>query len=465
MKKRQGMGYLLMLLAGLFLWNPIVGMVDALPDLIGYILLFAGLSAVADLQEEIFEARERFRAVAWVALGEAAAQIFIRFFLSATSNSQDIYGQNSPTWILLFSFVITVLECYFLIPAYRELFRGLGRLAERKGAAHLTATPRAGARYDRMAVLSVVFVVGKNLLSLLPEFAALSAQSYRAGNSAADWYVYINAIRALALLPALILTVWWLVRWIRLFAVAKKDAAFQTAIREEYEEKILPDRGLFLNRRVRLSFLFARLGAAMFPTFMLLWEGFGDMQSRFGTELLPDFAAAGFLTISICLLGVFERIRRSEIWVGAAAIFAGAVDWVLCTLYYQKYTSLDARNLPNAIQSMRILTVATILSSLLTATLFCLFLFRLLRLIRTECRSSSVKDFQGRFVWLLVLLTGITAGKIADRILRPWTGWVWWIPLLLTVVFVLVLSSVFADLSSAIATRYPPNRETLTETD
>ena len=459
MKKRQGMGYGLLILAGLFLWNPIVGMVDVLPDLIGYILLFAGLSMVADLQEEIFEARERFRAVAWVALGEAAAQLFIRFFLSVTTSSQDLYGQNTPTWILLFSFVITVLECYFLIPAYRSLFRGLGRLAEARNAAHLTATPRAGARYDRMAVFSIVFVIGKNLLSLLPEFAVLSAQGYREGTSAADWYVYINAIRALAFLPALILTAVWLVAWIRLFTAAKKDVDFQSAIRKEYEEKILPDHGLLISRRARLSFLLARLAAAMLPTFMLLWEGVGEAQSRFGTELLPDFAAALFLTVSIYLLGIFDRIRKSEIWIGALAICAGAVDWVLCTVYYQQYTSLDGRYLSNAVLSYRILTVTTIISSLLAAALFALFLFRVLRLIQTECSGTSVKDFTGRLVWLFVLLTGITAGKIADRILRPWTGWVWWIPLLLTVVFVLILSSVFADLSSVIATRYPSQKE------
>lgn len=460
MRKKQGMGYGLMLVAGLFLWNPVVGMVDVLPDLIGYLLLVAGLSMVADLQDDICEARERFCTVAWVALGEIVAQLFIRFFLSVTTVSEDIYGQNTPTWILLFSFVVTVLECYFLIPAYRELFRGLGRLAERKEAAHLTGSARAKRRYDRMAVFCIIFVIGKNLLSLLPELSVLSSAAYAAGTAPTDWHTYIRVLRLLLFLPALILTAWWLIRWIRLFAVAKKDTAFQMSIREEYEAKILPDSKLLLNRRVGRSFLFVRLGAALLPTFVLLWEGSEQTQWRFGAELLPDFAAVAFLMTSIFLLGVFERVRRSELWVGAAAFFAGVVDWVLCTLYFQKYTLLDARNLPDALRSMRILTIATAVSSILTAALFCLLLFRLLRLIRTECRGTSVKDFRGRLIWLFVLLAGITAGKIADRILRPWGGWIWWIPLLLTVGLVLVLSSVLSDLSDALAERDPAENPT-----
>lgn len=466
MKEKRTTGYGLLLLAGLFLWNPIVGLTDILPDLIGYVLLLAGLSKIADLQEEIGEARERFRAVVWVALGETAAQFFIRFFLSATSPSGDIYGQNTPTWILLFSFVITVLECYFLIPAYRGLFHGLGRLAERKNAAHFSVKGNKS-RYDRMAVFAVVFVIGKNLLSLLPECTALSIYAYyQAGTISADWYSYIRVIRLFALLPALILTGWWLARWIRLFAAARKDTPFQDSIREEYEQKILPNRGLLLGRRVRLSFLLARLGAAMLPTFLLLWEGVGDVRPHFGVELLPDFAAVIFLFASVYLLGAFERVRKSEIWIGAAALWAGIIEWILCALYYRQYSSLDALyHHATAGQSMRVLTVATIVSSALTATLFCLFLFRILRLIRTELGASErgiMKEYRVRFVFLFFLLAGITAGKIADRVLRPWTNWVWWIPILLTVAFVLVLSSVFADLSEGLAARYPSNSEKLT---
>ena len=69
-----------------------------------------------------------------------------------------------------------------------------------------------------------------------------------------------------------------------------------------------------------------------------------------------------------------------------------------------------------------------------------------------------MKDFQGRMIWLFILLAGITAGKIADQILRPWTGWIWWIPLLLTVAFVLVLSSVLSEIATDLAVAYPSKK-------
>ncbi len=456
MKKRQGMGYGLMILAGLFLWNPIVGMVDVLPDLIGYLLLLVGLSAVADLHERVREARERFRTIAWIALGEIAAQLFIRFFLSATTSSEDIYQQNTPIWILLFSFVITVLECYFLIPAYRDLFRSLGRLAEQKEAAHLRQNARSGMRYDRMATFSIVFIIGKNLLSLLPELAALSTYAYyQAGTATNDWYFYIRAIRLFAFLPALVLTAWWLTAWIRLFASANKDGAFQSALRRDYEARILPNQGLLLGRKLRLSFLFARLGVAMLPTFMLSWEGFGERQLYFGVELLPDFAATAFLFASIYLLGKFDCVRKIELWFAGGAFSVGLIKWIVCISYYQTFTAVQARYLTNAYRLMTTLTILTIASSLMTAALFLLYFLRILRLINIERSLVSQKEYRGRMVWLFVLLSGITAGNIVDQILRPWVGWIWWIPLLLTVAMILVLSSVFSDLSSDLAVRYP----------
>ena len=45
--------------ACVFLANPTVAFRDPLPDLIGYLLLFFGLSRLADLQDHFAESRKR----------------------------------------------------------------------------------------------------------------------------------------------------------------------------------------------------------------------------------------------------------------------------------------------------------------------------------------------------------------------------------------------------------------------
>ena len=251
-KRKDGMGYGLMLIAGVFLWNPVVGMIDILPDFIGYLFLLAGLSRIADLGDRLGEARERFRVVFRISLGELVAQFLVNVFIRNAPVIDDPHGQNLPAWTLLFSFIVFAAECYFLIPAYRELFRGLGALAERKDAAHLKNDRRDRSQYDRMGTFAVIFVAGKNLLSLLPEFSSVSTYEYESGSTffRFDWYEYIDLLRLILLVPALILTVVWLVRWIALFSGAKRDAAFQSAICADYESQVLPDYGLLLGRRV-----------------------------------------------------------------------------------------------------------------------------------------------------------------------------------------------------------------------
>ena len=449
MKPRQKTGYGLLILSGLFLWNPTVGMLDYLPDFIGYLLLLCGLALVSDLLEPIWEAREKMRAAVWLALAEFGAQLLVRFFLSASS-SGDVHGQNGPMWILLFSFVTAVLECYFLIPAYRKLFFGLGRLAEIKQANHLKWDRRGRSPYDRMATFSVVFVIGKNLLALLPELSSLSTYEYYEAENPlvrTDYYAYISGIRFLLLIPALILTVWWLVRWIILFASAKRDSAFQAAVRKDYEEKILSDQSLLQKRAVRRAFLFVKLGAAFLPTLLFARDALAeDLASPFGVELLPDFASVLFLAVGIFLLGKVMRPRRSELLLCAVAFCAGLFEWIAGIVVFQKYSVGTLRLEKTPPVAVVVLLCAGILSAVLTSLCFFLFLWRLQKSINGEPASDRP------FTKLFVLLAIITAGKILNWVLFLRVAWLWWIPLIFTVVFVFVLSPMLAEVTGKLLT-------------
>lgn len=474
-KRKDGMGYGLMLIAGVFLWNPVVGMIDILPDFIGYLFLLAGLSRIADLGDRLGEARERFRVVFRISLGELVAQFLVNVFIRNAPVIDDPHGQNLPAWTLLFSFIVFAAECYFLIPAYRELFRGLGALAERKDAAHLKNDRRDRSQYDRMGTFAVIFVAGKNLLSLLPEFSSVSTYEYESGSTffRFDWYEYIDLLRLILLVPALILTVVWLVRWIALFSGAKRDAAFQSAIRADYETQVLPDYGLLLGRRVGLSFLLFRFGTAFSATFLLLQDRDALASSVWQVvELLPDWAMVCFFAVGVWLIRDLDAVRRYEIGFGAAAFVAGMADWLYRMTYYREYTVVDSRYVPAAYDRMMFLRAIGIVSAALACVCLCLLMMRVRRMIdvhlRVEYDSDEVRGmaatermragYRSRIVGAYLLIFLGTAGKIADLFLRPWFAWSWWIPMIFTIVLILVLSSLFTDLAEGLAIRYPSKK-------
>ena len=124
-------GFICVALAGIFLCDPMIGFADRFPDVIGYLLLCIGLSKLSDLNESIADATGRFRVMLLVGVGQLVASYILHVVMVEKVNLTNPYER--PVAILLCSFVVAVLRCYFLIPAFRDLFKGIGRLAELHG--------------------------------------------------------------------------------------------------------------------------------------------------------------------------------------------------------------------------------------------------------------------------------------------------------------------------------------------
>ena len=128
-KKDIGLGMLL--LAGLFLFNPIVGFIDVLPDCIGFLLICGGIGLLADLNERIASAKKRFQILFWGGVLQVFFELLVYRFLQGQKEEMNPY--ELPVTVLLFSFLLLVFYLIVLIPAFRDLFLGLERLGERFG--------------------------------------------------------------------------------------------------------------------------------------------------------------------------------------------------------------------------------------------------------------------------------------------------------------------------------------------
>ena len=121
-KARKNLGLGLTCIAFIFLFNPVVGIIDILPDFIGYLLLCVGLSQIADMNDHFGEALRYFKRMILV----SSVQIFLFFIFFGM-----VTGKEQPTAMLLFAFVFAAVDIIFLSHAYHQLFEGILYLSSR----------------------------------------------------------------------------------------------------------------------------------------------------------------------------------------------------------------------------------------------------------------------------------------------------------------------------------------------
>ena len=446
-----------MVAAVLFLWNPIVGMRDYLPDCLGYFCLVIGLSRLSDLNDTLGESQGHFRTMLWISLGQLAAEYLIYEYLSPQEKILNRY--ETPGWILLFSFLFFALECWFLIQAYRTLFKGLQSLAERHGSTLLKQDRKGRTVFERMARFSTVFVVVRGILSVIPEATTLTSYEHEVEKTTVDLYNHLTAIRALCLIPAILLAIIWVIRWVRFFVRLQKDTDLQNTLWQEYETRVLPDTGLLLNRRVGYAFLLFRVGIAC--TIGLTLQG---------REFLPDYAAVLFFGIGILLLRDIFRPKWQFFAGGIVALAVAVAQTIYGRMYFDRYTLTDAHYYEEAYD--RLLRLRLISIAEIGCTLICVFglLWLFYRMIRThlpvdygadarnlseEATRKKLREYRRKLLWIGLSATLMASGRIANLFLEETFSWFWWIPLVLAGVTALLFSILIDDLAEQFRNQYP----------
>lgn len=245
------MGLLWVLLSVLFLCNPVAGFSDPLPDLFGYLMIWLGLARLADLNGTIAEGRRGFRTMLFVGVGELLIRALLR---DAESMQTSKYQQ--PTWILLFSFVLLLLQCLILIPAFKRLFSGLDALADKHQSTRLSRLTGRGRRQrtwgERMVRITTVFWVAHALLALLPELSILTSFEYAVGNEAFffDWYQYIGLFRAVGVLISVLFALVWLIAFLLYFITALREREWLERIQNAYACEVLTQVEMLTVRRI-----------------------------------------------------------------------------------------------------------------------------------------------------------------------------------------------------------------------
>ena len=450
-KPSVGLGWVFV--ACLFLFNANITVFDLLPDFIGYILLCRAFFKLADLNESIGVAVSAFRRMILVDLGKYLAILWI-FGMS-------VPGERNSS-ILLWTFVFSVLEMIFLIPAYVKLFGGIVELGY--FYPNTTILKREGveekSRTEKMRNFTVIFVIVKAVLTVLPEFADLTNAGYDEMSGVVHLYRFIGLMRAMTMIPVIVVGWIWLVRMISYFRRLRRDRPLMEALAQKYATDIQPKVGLFAKRNVRYASALLLLAFCLTLDFRLE-----------GQNYLPDFLASiFFLCAFIYLNKALAQRRWSGVLVAVAHFAVSLFSAIVEYLFYDRYSLSSLIKNVSAMKLYNCLLAGNFLKYFLFLLLTLLAVLQLRSVIRAhtgyvvgrevmdrnEQKMISVlhRELDVSFWIVMVCAVLYVFSDVCYDCLVPTFEWIYMIVLLVGVVCIAFLARALFALKDAIATKY-----------
>ncbi len=258
-----------------FLFNPFVTVVDALPDFIGALFFVLALYKIRDLSDYLNSARTNFIRFFWVSLSRIPA-FFIMFWVSHNFSAE-------RSIMLVFTFCYAVAETIMLTVCFNQLFNGLIYIGERNdGTAvfHTVKTfkengeyrfsdkpdkPKKGNRLPRRPFsvsavknLSAITFLLLRALSVLPELVYIADNGDILSATQKITPIHFKGIfTVLAFIPALVLGLVWLVKFTKYMRGICADSVFCKNLLDAYNERMPAESKVHDFRRFGRACVFA----------------------------------------------------------------------------------------------------------------------------------------------------------------------------------------------------------------
>ena len=460
MQKRSYINFKAIGFSLIFLLNPNIGVIDFLPDFIGYIILCSLLVPLADISDTVGEALNAFKRMVYIDACRIIAIMWVFGFAD---------GSERTSSILLWTFTFGALEMIFLIPAFVKLFGGLvelGYLYDNKSV--LGSKRQGGKNYtDKIRSFTVFFVCFKAVLSFLPEFSDISS----AETVGESMYRYIGLMRGMAFIPVFIFGIVWYVKFVSYFTRVSKDKSFVAALKDVYEEKVLPKIGIFAKRRFATSIVLLIMAAIFSFDLRIQDVVFFDVQ-RESVNILPDVLSAVFFILFFATISKCAKISK-----GASFTVCGlylAVSSVAYVIDWDYFTDYNYDAIYRSVEAMEAYTYVAISSFLSTAVfvVVCIMAIKALRaVIMTHTGALMVSDGAhmsslnkmteatrselGRYLtYLMVAVIVYALTDVFYVVFSADLGFTLLVNTIGAVIFMFVIVKVYMEISEAMHSRY-----------
>ena len=463
-KIRKDMGLGLLMLSVVFLCNPTIGFIDVLPDCIGFLLLFNGLRFMADMDEHLATAKNRFLILFWAGVAQFFLQIWVSNFMQGKAGETVDPGQL-PNTLMLLSFIWFVLYLFVLIPTFRQLFLGLDRMCERfeyeLPLKKKRKRPSQKTEGDRMNFKTAFLVFVISLLGFLPELSAIESLAYSRGISrfSFDWYNFVVMFRVLAVLLCIGFSLAWLISFLRYFGKLKKDKQWILRMKEHYRAEVLPKTGMLAQRRFSTAFLILYVGIIFAIHLKMSFYA-----------CLPGVVFAFLVFAGVSSLGDLLPPQKNT-YIAASALAVSSIAQVIVNhLYLKKYLPEESLYNYNAFWHYLVVQLLEIAESIFTVILIAYLLQTINGIVKhytgvwyggEESRQLSFSatkklhdSFRVRLYVIFILFFIAAVGNIVDVVLHFTFGWLWLIPLCFSILGVFFYQSLQHDLLEEIRFRY-----------
>lgn len=469
-KKQKIIGWNFLFIAVLFLCNPDTGIIDIFPDFIGYILLCASISQIADIDDRIWEAYTLFKRMVYISSAKFAA-LFMQFGFIPTS--------DQSVSMLLLSFIYSVAELIVVIPAIIKLYEGILYLSSRHGgeAAYLPtqsvfgffkqkkkrSTDASEGAYgntitEQFRFSTVVFVIAKSVLRTLPEFASLSEHGY----DESFWgriHLFVGPLRMLAIIIAIVFSVFWFVRTIKYISKLKSDMVFIQNLYIKYSNDILTQTDRIARKSVKNAF--GLFGAST----ILALDFYMD-----NINLLPDILSALCIFIGLLLIKKYiSEWRIVAIFTSIYAICSLAFTVVEFQFYNEFYTEAIYRD-PATYDAYLGVCALTALTAIAFSICFAVLGFGVIRRIiynytgfslttnDTYDPSEKIKFLHKHLTsriylpCVLAVLSGVSS--VLSKVFVNEIGFGWLIEFVLTAVYAILFIKLLNEINEQIDYKY-----------
>ena len=288
------MAFTLIFIGLLFTLNPMLGLVDFLPDFIGLILVYLGTERLCSVSPELEDAAKY---VKWA--------IFLSIGRTLTSFGSSAFDETMTLGIAV---ILAALETGFYALTLIALSNGFSYLNVRycgenpDGKTELESNNlqygKTVTETPEFKVIGIAFFAVRSVFSVLPLLSALSIGEDENGEiitgAASEWLHYSTMLTLLNLLVTFAVALIWFFAVKGYILGMKRDSALCHAVFSAYSEKRLNDPGYFIRRRLSAAFSFLSLSGIFLIDFI------GD-----GVNYLPDIGFALFGAVSVFLISKY----------------------------------------------------------------------------------------------------------------------------------------------------------------
>lgn len=312
----------------LMLFLPDIGLIDPLPDFLGYAILVAMFSRAADTAPYFDEAVTAFRRLFLLTLGKIPGELLILFVRRQNTADQDIRA--------LVALVFAVAEAVLLCCAVRAFFDAMTYFGERSEALALIRPfplDRRGKHLcspENLRNFCYFFSVFKCALYALPEMLLLTrTNEYNAAPTYTAAHFYPFALVA-SLLLGTVVGIVFLHRMLSWMRAIRAEGRFA----DELDRMLTGEMLASFEKKQKIRTFSSALGLIAISSLFYFELAFDNFR---GVNLLPHFLFGLLLFLGCLRLSGFVRRAKRTAALAVAFSAVAAVGYVLFIRFVDHY--------------------------------------------------------------------------------------------------------------------------------